>query len=103
MATFAQHGTEIKVRQRTDIAPNASGRIHTSTVVKIPEGHIGLLAVRQSYGDLDIQLTSPILWAGFEGCPTLYLKNAGANVAEFRAGEKVAHLAILKAFDGVVE
>lgn len=88
---------ELKLKDRRDLDHLQFGKIETSTEVSIPEGCVGIVGVRQSYGDRGIFLTSPILWSGFTGCPRLYVTNHGGTKIELIQGEVIAHVAIVKA------
>lgn len=87
---------ELKIKSRKNIEPGSFGIIETTTVVEVPAGCVGIVAIRRRYGDQGIFLTNPFLWGPWKGTPELAASNKGANLVEFIDGEAIAHVALFK-------
>ncbi len=92
-------GIELKINKRVDFESTQFGVINTITPVKIPAGCVGVVAIRQRYGDRGLINTSQILWEGFDGCPVISAANLGGSLIELIEGEAIAHVAILRKAD----
>lgn len=92
-------GIELKINKRVNFEPKQFGVINTITPVHIPEGCVGIVAIRQRYGDRGLINTSQILWEGFKGCPVISASNLGGSLIELIEGEAIAHVAILRKAD----
>ncbi len=90
---------ELSIKERRDIESRSFGTIETTTTVTIPEGCVGFIGIRKRYGSKGIFVTSPFLWGPWEGCPTLDIANMGGTMKEFRQGEAIAHVAIVREVD----
>lgn len=45
---------ELKIKSRKNIEPGSFGIIETTTVVEVPAGCVGIVAIRRRYGDQGI-------------------------------------------------
>ena len=90
-------GYDLRAAETFSLARNSSRLVHTGLYIAIPKGFVGLvksrsgLAVKQG-----IEAGAGVIDAGYRGEVCVLLHNLGDAVAEFKKGDRVAQLLVLK-------
>lgn len=88
---------KLSISKSINMVTGSGGMVLAKEEVQIPEGCVGILSVRRSYGNNKLSVTSQFLDAGFCGRPELHLLNGG-NDLELPAGRQLVNLVIVQAF-----
>lgn len=90
-------GLDIYAIDEQTLYPDDIRGIQPGIAVKIPDGHVGILATRSSMGRQGVRIAAGanIIDADYRGELTVYLRNDGAYPWVIKPGERIAQLVIV--------
>lgn len=79
------------------IRPNTVVKMDTKLYLEIPKDHLGIMAIRSSYGirGLDLHFSTPFIDHDYRGQVGVFIENKSNKVIKIPAGERVAQLAVV--------